>query len=415
MRIFIFFLSGCVLFLVLSQAFLRRLGNAHHFTPGRPLQQLSQGAQNLIAQSFADLDVDRLMDYHVHLVATGSHCAGCYVNADFYSWKHLAKRLRFAVYRDASGVRTLRGADRQYVNQLYNMIQFGQIPGRFVLLGFDAVHNADGLADRKVSEFYVDNDYLLDVAELSPQFLPAISVHPARKDAIRLLEKYAGRGVRFVKWLPNAMQIDPARKEYVPFYRAMRRQRMILITHAGEEAAVEAASFQEWGNPLRLRLPLKEGVRIIVAHAASLGKAQDLDDPARPRIPAFHLFLRLFTQKKYKKQLFADISAMTQFNRIGEPPAVEPLKTLLERPDLQSRLVNGSDYPLPAINLVIRTSVLQRLGYISPEERVFLNEIYDYNPLLFDFVLKRTLRHPRDSRLKLAPEIFMEHELLQVK
>jgi len=190
---------------------------------------------------------------------------------------------------------------------------------------------------------------------------------------------------------------------------------MVLITHAGEEKAVEAEDSQELGNPLRLRLPLEEGVRIIVAHASSLGMARDLDQPGEPRIPAFTLFLRLFEQKKYRKQLFADISAMTQFNRIGEPPAVEPLKTLLERPDLHSRLVNGSDYPLPAINLVIRTSVLQRLGYISPEERVFLNEIYDYNPLLFDYVLKRTLRHPRDARLKLSAEIFMERESLRIR
>ncbi|HPI23945.1 MAG TPA: amidohydrolase, partial [Spirochaetota bacterium] len=68
---------------------------------------------------------------------------------------------------------------------------------------------------------------------------------------------------------------------------------------------------------------------------------------------------------------------------------------ILERTDLHHRLVNGSDYPLPAVNVVIQTRVLARLGFITADERRCLNEIYRANPLLFDFVLKRTIRHPR--------------------
>jgi len=62
-----------------------------------------------------------------------------------------------------------------------------------------------------------------------------------------------------------------------------------------------------------------------------------------------------------------------------------PFATLLKRQDLHSRLVNGSDYPLPAINSLIWTRSLVRSGFITAEERQSLNEIYDYNPLLFDF------------------------------
>ena len=55
--------------------------------------------------------------------------------------------------------------------------------------------------------------------------------------------------------------------------------------------------------------------------------------------------------KKYEGLVFGEISAMTQFNRCGTP-----LTTILEREDLHDRLVNGSDYPLPAVNVLIRTA-----------------------------------------------------------
>jgi mannonate dehydratase len=89
-----------------------------------------------------------------------------------------------------------------------------------------------------------------------------------------------------------------------------------------------------------------------------------------------------------------------------------PISTLLKRQDLQRRLVNGSDYPLPAINFLIRTGQMARDGFITEEERGYLNEIYDYNPLLFDFALKRTMRHPQ-TRQKLAPSVFMANPGLE--
>jgi mannonate dehydratase len=105
-------------------------------------------------------------------------------------------------------------------------------------------------------------------------------------------------------------------------------------------------------------------------------------------------------EPKYQALLFGEISAMLQFNRMPVP-----LATLLQRADLHHRLVNGSDYPLPAINSLIWTRALARDGFITAEERQALNEIYDYNPLLFDFVLKRTIRHPQSAQTFL-PSVF---------
>ena len=65
---------------------------------------------------------------------------------------------------------------------------------------------------------------------------------------------------------------------------------------------------------------------------------------------------------------------------------------MLEREDLHARLVNGSDYPLPAVNFLVHTGTLRDLGLLTNDEIEALNEIYRSNPLLFDFVLKRRLR-----------------------
>jgi uncharacterized protein len=150
---------------------------------------------------------------------------------------------------------------------------------------------------------------------------------------------------------------------------------------------------------------------VIVAHCAGLGSNEDLDSrdrkqPYRKQIANFDLFLRLMDEKRYEGLLFGEISAMTQFNRSGKP-----LRTILAREDLHERLVNGSDYPLPAVNLLIRTRPLVKQGYINNSEAESLKEIYDYNPLLFDFVLKRTLKLPGTTR-SFPSSIFMTNLVL---
>ena len=209
-----------------------------------------------------------------------------------------------------------------------------------------------------------------------------------------------------VKWLPNAMGIDPADELCDPFFRKMKELDLVLLSHGGEEKAVEAQEDQRFGNPLLLRRALDHGVKVIIAHCAGLGDNEDLDSKNRMRVPNFDLFLRLMSEKRYEGLLFADISAMTQYNRIGRP-----LTTILQREDLHERLVNGSDYPLPAINVLIRTSALRKQAYITSDERTWLNEIYDYNPLLFDLVLKRAIRIPGTER-RLPPKVFMTHPAL---
>ena len=89
-----------------------------------------------------------------------------------------------------------------------------------------------------------------------------------------------------------------------------------------------------------------------------------------------------------------------------------PLRTILQRQDLHSRLVNGSDYPLPAINFLILIRPLLRNGYINAEHATLLREIYRANPLVFDFVLKRIMVAP-GTRMHFADSVFQAHPALE--
>ena len=233
--------------------------------------------------------------------------------------------------------------------------------------------------------------------------MPVISVHPYRKDAVAELERWAAQGVKLVKWLPNSMNIDPADARCDAFYDCLAQHGMALLSHTGEEQAVDADDLQELGNPLRLRRALAHGVRVIAAHCGSLGKGVDLDHPGQAKVANFDLFLRLMDEPRTRGELYGEISAAVFRNRDSRV-----LRTLLERTDLHARLVNGSDYPLPAIHALVSSARLEGEGFLTHAEKLALDEVYDHNPLLFDFALKRTLRGAHGERF--ADEVFLQRD-----
>lgn len=393
--------------LFLSSCLIDQIGGAFTKQPEELERSGSPAARKLIDAAFDDIDPARLVDFHTHIIAIGTSVKDAFVNPKMREGINL-ERLKFLIYASASAISNIDDTDREYVARLIRLTRGTRRQGKYRILALDKHYNQDGSVNLAKTNIYVPNHYVVDLArQHSDLFLPVISVHPYRTDALEELDKWAKTGVKYVKWLPNAMGMDPASKSVEPFYRKMKEHNMILLSHAGEEQAVEAEEDQQLGNPLRLRKPLDMGVRVIVAHAASLGTCEDLDSREAKKANCFDLFLRLMDETKYAGLVFGEISAMLQFNRMPVP-----FSTLLKRQDLHSRLVNGSDYPLPAINALIRTRSLASDGFITSAEREALNDIYDYNPLLFDFVLKRTLRHP-ETQQKLAPSVFMENPGLE--
>ncbi|MBI4913733.1 MAG: amidohydrolase family protein [Acidobacteria bacterium] len=359
---------------------------------------LSPGAEALVARAFRGLGPGSVLDFHAHLV--GLEAGGAFVNPRKLSPRHPLEWATTRLYLRASGVQGLRDFDRAYVGKLLERAGAFPAPLRIHLLAMDRVYRRDGSPDDAHTEFFVPNEAVVDLARRHPdRFVPVISVHPYRKDALEELDRWAAEGVRCVKWLPNAQGMDPADPLCDPFYARMAVHRMVLLSHAGEERAVKAGEAQRLGNPLRLRRALDAGVTVVVAHCAGLGEGEDLDHPGR-RVPNFELFLRLMGEEKYRGRLFGDLSALTQANRMPGP-----LRAILRDPGLQARLVNGSDYPLPGIPLLVSPRQFARLGMVGPGEARAIVELLRTNPLLGDFVLKRTLRDPHSGK-GLDPAIF---------
>jgi predicted TIM-barrel fold metal-dependent hydrolase len=388
---------------LLSASACASFGGAFNGQP-EDFDQISPEAQALTKKAYGDINDDQTMDYHVHIVGLGKGGTGAYVNPTMQSLLYPVKYIQFNVYKNSSGITDIDNADAQYLNRLVRLIR--EIPnhGKFRILAFDKSYDKKGNPIEEKTEFYTPNRYVMDLATRYPDFfVPTISVHPYRKDAVERLDYWAKRGAKLIKWLPNSMVIDASSPALDSYYDAVKRNNMIIHTHVGEEKAVEAEADQKYGNPLRFRRALDRGVKVIMAHVASLGTSIDLDDGEKREVSNFDLFLRLMDEKKYEGLLFGEISGITQANRLPVP-----LTTMIERQDLHSRLVNGSDYPLPAVNVIIRTSDLVSEGFITAEERLLLNEIYDINPLLFDFVLKRTLRHPETGN-QFSTGVFLKH------
>ncbi|MDN5936665.1 MAG: hypothetical protein L0H75_10930, partial [Nitrosospira sp.] len=379
-----------------------RLGGAFEPVPEDLKAELSPGAAALVDLAFAGLDRSRLADAHVHHISREIH-------PSWQSWSSPIRRLRTDMFLSGAGVVWAEDVEQRYIERLERLA--AHFPGgtSFFLYALDRTHDAEGNPQPDHTPIYVSNDSVWEVAQKSAaNFVPIISIHPARPDAIEQLHRWAARGVRYVKWLPGTMKIDPADSAHDAFYRAMREHKMILLSHTGDEHAVETVD-QELGNPLRLRRALERGVTVVALHAASNGSFRDLDAPTRAsdslpgssRVPGIDLLMRMMDEPAYVKYLYAEISAITYFNHLDAP-----LRRLLARPDLHHRLINGSDYPIVGLNVVIQTGALQRDGFITADERQWLNEIYRKNPLLFDFAVKRTVRHP-DTGEPFRPEAFL--------
>lgn len=394
-----------ILLLPSCSMFIDKIAGDFDKEPDVMLKELSPETKAFLDKSYEGINQQCNNDVHVHAVGTGAGGTGNWVNPDMMTLSHPYKFLQYKVYLSASGLQTLENADMKYMERLAKLARSDKRYGKLHLLAFDKNHTEDGNVDLKRSSFYITNDHVWKMYKKYPDIvIPTISVHPYRKDAIQKLEKWGKLGVKFIKWLPNAMRINPASPLLDDYYRTVLKYNMVILTHTGDEKAVDGEEFQKLANPLAFRRPLDMGVKIIMAHVASLGTCDDYDKGGKTS--CFELFWRIFKEKKYESNLWGELSGVTIHTRVGMP-----IDTLLENPEYHSRIVNGSDYPLPAINILYRTTQFKKLGYITDKEMKMLNEIYDYNPLVFDFALKRNLKHPVSGKMLTAKAFELPPEL----
>ncbi len=341
----------------------------------------------LVQAAWQGLDPAKVWDAHCHVFGDGDSGSGLWFNPLMERLWHpqlYAQRLFFlnagCAHSDPGKI------DLTVVDRLLDQIEAMPAGFRVLLLAFDWARDESGAPVQDRSTFYVPDDYAAALAVRHPEkFEWAASIHPYDPRALDRLDAAASRGARAVKWLPSAQGIDPADPRCDRFFAKLATLRMPLISHAGDERAVRGFG-EHLGNPLRLRRPLDAGVRVVVAHCGSLGSGLDIDHGGTTMVPNFELFARLMDEPRYRANLVGDISAVTQGNRM------DVVATLIARRDWHDRLLNGSDYPLPGVLPLVSLPALVQRQLLDPAAVALLREIRQHNVLLFDFVLKRSLR-----------------------
>lgn len=338
----------------------------------------------LMQKIWEEIDASQVWDTHAHIIGAGNHGSGVWYNPNMDSWSHPILKIQKDFYMDG-GCITHGHEDESFVARMVDLSADMPAGYKTMLFAFDWAHNAQGKPEKSHSIFHVPDSYAADIARKYPQHFEWVaSIHPYRPDAIDALESARANGARAIKWLPSGMGIDPSSPKCDKFYQRLAEFNMPIISHTGRESAVQGGD-QSFGNPLHMRRALDAGVRVVLAHCASDGQDEDLDNH-RKTIKSFDLFARIMDTPAYTKLAFGEISAITLINHAWV------IKPLLQRPDWHTRLLNGSDYPLPGILPLVSTKQLFRAGLLQASHLLFLQTLRDYNPLMFDFAVKRLIQ-----------------------
>lgn len=229
-----------------------------------------------------------------------------------------------------------------------------------VVLAQDAVYREDGTRDDAATHFYVSNDYVLSLAEECPQILPGCSINPVRRDALQELERCYAAGARLIKVHTAIQGVDPSLPQFDDFYRLAAELGIVLMFHTGYEHSCTVVS-QQFTDPRHLARPLDFGGPVIAAHCGTCAFF-DREDYYPHFVEMMHRY----------DNLFGDTAVMASTVRWFS------LKKLsLESDSLKSRILHGSDYPLPPARLPF----VKQTGLLPPER---------HNPLDLDLRIKQS-------------------------
>ncbi|MDP8566298.1 amidohydrolase family protein [Methylophilus aquaticus] len=298
-------------------------------------------------------------------------------------WLHPQLKLQKNFYMNATCADPSR-IDESSVARMDALTQAMPAGMKLMLFAFDWHRDTQGNILKQHSIFHISNQYAATIAQRMPERYEWVaSIHPFRPDAVDALDHAYALGAKAIKWLPSGMGIDPASAKCDAFYKKVAQLGMPIISHTGQESAVPGGE-QAFGNPLRMRRALDHGATVVLAHCASDGMDQDLDHGGR-QVRSFELFKRLMDTPDYQPLLYGDISATTLINHAWVLPE------LIQRQDWHTRLIHGSDYPLPGIMPLTNVNTLVAHGWLDETHKPFLMALKNHHPLLYDFALKRLI------------------------
>jgi predicted TIM-barrel fold metal-dependent hydrolase len=316
------------------------------------------------------------IDCHVHVVGNGTGGTGCW-----YRPRGIT-RLGAPLLVRAVGLspEALQGdLDRIYAEQLLRFVRESSLDAA-VILAQDEPHTESGSVIADTGSFYVPNDFVLGLARQHREFLPAVSIHPARPDALDELERCLAAGAMMLKCLPNCQNIDWNDRRYTRFLERMADAGLILLAHTGSERTLPVIA-PELASPRVLTRALEIGVTCIAAHCGTGLMVLDRD--------YFGEFVAM--TRKYPR-LYGDNSALASCNFRARPSA---LRLLVEDQELAARIIHGSDVPVPV------TGVLAwAFGVLSWEDWRATARVP--NPIERDAQLKRAMGFAESTFTRLA-------------
>lgn len=313
------------------------------------------------------------IDMHVHMVANAASGSGAWLRlSGWHRWLAGFMTRQLGLAADI-----LEGdLGQAYAQHLLKLVRESSFDA-LVLLAHERVHDPDGTPREDLGSMYVPNDLVLALARQHPEFLAAVSIHPARRDALDELERCLEGGAVLMKCLPNCQNIDLSDARYRRFWERMAEARLPLLAHTGGEHTVPIVN-AAYADPKLLRLPLECGVTVIAAHCATKSGLTDRD--------YFEDWVGMLEEFP---NLYGDNSAMVSLNRCGH------LRDCL-RPEIASHILHGSDFPVPVLG-----HRLWLKGWI--DQRTLREGQRIENPLERDWFFKSALGFAEETRTRVAP------------
>jgi uncharacterized protein len=307
------------------------------------------------------------VDMHVHIVGNGSSGSGCWIRVQ-------GVRRWFGLWMlhdmGLPGSALDGDLDQLYVERLLELTRASSL-GAVVILATEQPYHPDGTPIAGAGAAYVPNQYVLELARRHSEFLPAVSIHPARQDALEELERCLEGGAVMMKILPNCQNIDCNDPRYTRFWERMAEAGLPLLAHTGGEHTLPIIC-PGYSDPRTLELPLRCGVNCIAAHCAT---KSGFTDPEY-----FHIFAGM--TRRYPN-LYGDNSAFNVPFRGRHTPKCR-------QPPLVDRIVHGSDYPVP-----IHGHWSWLRGFVN--WKTFRRWEKHNNPLERDYQLKRAMGFPPET------------------
>jgi predicted TIM-barrel fold metal-dependent hydrolase len=263
----------------------------------------------------------------VHVVGNGAGGTGCW-----YRPRGLTRLGAPLMLREVGLPRAALTGDLEglYAAQLLRFVRESSLDAA-VILAQDEPYTEQG-ERLDAGSFHVPNDHVLELARRHREFLPAVSIHPARRDALAELERCLAAGAVMLKCLPNCQNIDWNNPRYTRFLERMAESGLLLLAHTGSERTLPVLA-PRLASPRVLVRALEIGVTCIAAHCGTGLMLLDED--------YLEDFIAL---TRAHPRLYGDNSALAACNFRTRPSAV---RRLTGDPEVAARILHGSDVPVP--------------------------------------------------------------------